>query len=83
MPKWFVYMVKCRDGTLYTGITNDLIARIEKHNSGKGAKYTRSRRPVALVWSKTVRTESTARKQEAGLKRLDRTAKLKLIDHED
>lgn len=82
MPRWHVYIVRCSDSTLYTGITNDLAARIEKHNSGKGAKYTRSRRPVALVWSKAVRTESTARKQEARLKQLDRQSKLKLINHE-
>ena len=47
---WHVYIVRCADGSLYTGLTNDLTARIAKHNSGAGAKYTRSRRPVRLVW---------------------------------
>jgi putative endonuclease len=79
MPRWHVYLVRCRDGSLYTGITNDLAGRIEKHNSGKGAKYTRSRRPVELVWSEAKRNESYSRKREAELKKLTRTKKLELI----
>lgn len=79
MPKWVVYMVRCSDGSLYTGITNDLEARIEQHNSGKGAKYTRSRRPVELVWFERKRNESYARKSEAAIKKFDRQQKEKLI----
>ncbi len=75
MPKWTVYMVKCRDGSLYTGMTNSIEDRLEKHNSGKGAKYTRSRLPVRLVWSKMVKTESAARKLEAEIKKWTRLEK--------
>lgn len=54
MP-WFVYIVRCRDGSLYTGATNDLDKRVRAHNAGKGARYTRSRRPVELVFSRRAR----------------------------
>jgi putative endonuclease len=79
MPRWHVYLVRCRDGSLYAGITNDLAGRIEKHNSGKGAKYTRSRRPVELVWSEAKRNESYARKREAEIKKMNRQAKFGLV----
>lgn len=79
MPHWHVYLVRCRDGSLYAGITNDLAGRLEKHNSGKGAKYTRSRRPVELVWSEAKRNESYARKREAEIKKFTRTQKTALI----
>ena len=49
---WWVYLLRCGDGTLYTGITDDLDRRLAAHNAGRGAKYTRSRRPVTLVWRK-------------------------------
>ena len=75
---WGVYIVRCGDGTLYTGTTNDLGERLRKHNAGKGAKYTRSRLPVAVAWSHRARTESSARKREAGLKRLSKREKEKL-----
>jgi putative endonuclease len=65
---WHVYMVRCNDNSLYTGLTNDLAARVAKHNSGDGAKYTRSRRPVYLVWSQKQKTASAARKREAEIK---------------
>ena len=77
---WHIYMVRCSDGTLYTGITNDLKKRIEAHNSGKdGARYTRSRRPVKLVYSGQVESKSAAAKLEYQLKKLPRLKKIRLI----
>jgi len=77
---WHVYMVRCSDGTLYTGITNDLNKRIEAHNSGKeGARYTRSRRPVKLAYSEQVKSKSAAAKLEYQLKKLPRLKKIRLI----
>jgi putative endonuclease len=81
---WHVYMVRCSDGTLYTGITNDLKKRIEAHNSGKeGARYTRSRRPVKLVYSEQVESKSAAAKLEYKLKKLPRLKKIRLIKDKD
>jgi len=77
---WYVYMVECADGTLYTGISNDVKKRIEKHNSGKGAKYTRSRIPVTLKWICETDNRSEASKLEYEIKKLTRKAKLKLIN---
>jgi Predicted endonuclease containing a URI domain len=79
MHAWFVYIVRCADGSLYTGITNDLPPRIKKHNSGTGAKYTRSRRPVKLVWSEHKSSERVARRREAKIKKMTRADKLSLI----
>jgi len=79
MAKWCVYLLKCRDGSLYTGMTNDLASRVKKHDSGAGAKYTRSRRPVRLVWSEAKRSESAARKREAEIKAWPRDKKLDLV----
>lgn len=79
MSKWVVYIVRCSDGSLYTGITNNLDSRIESHNSGKGAKYTRSRLPVELVWFERKRNESYAKKREAAIKKLSRTEKERLV----
>lgn len=77
---WHIYMVRCSDGTLYTGITNDLKKRLEAHNSGKeGARYTRSRRPVKLVYSEQVESKSAAAKLEYQLKKLPRLKKIRLI----
>jgi putative endonuclease len=77
---WHVYMVRCCDGTLYTGITNDLGKRIEAHNSAKdGARYTRSRRPVKLVYSQQVESKSAAASLEYQIKRLPRAKKNRLI----
>ena len=74
-------MVRCSDGTLYTGITKDLAKRIEAHNSGKdGARYTRSRRPVTLVYSEEVESKSAAAKLEYQLRRLPRAQKKRLIE---
>ena len=77
--KWKVYVLKCRDGSLYTGITNDLPARLRRHNAGAGAKYTRSRRPVKLVWHETKRSESAARKREWQIKGLKKVEKERLV----
>ncbi len=76
---WWVYIVECSDGTLYTGITVDVDARIAKHNSGKGAKYTASRRPVIFKKSWIYESRSTASREEYRIKQLSRAAKLVLI----
>ena len=76
---WFVYMIRCSDNTIYTGITNDLEKRLDKHNSGKGAKYTKSRRPVTFLASWKYESKSAASKVEYTYKRLSRDAKLRLI----
>jgi putative endonuclease len=72
-------MLRCRDGTLYTGATNDLERRLATHGRGKGAAYTRARLPVTLVWSEPAEDRSTALRREAALKRLPRSEKLRLI----
>jgi putative endonuclease len=77
--RWFAYFVRCADGSLYAGATNDVEARVAAHNKGRGARYTRSRLPVALVWSKRVATRSHALSLEACLKRLTRAQKLTLV----
>ena len=77
---YFLYILKCKDGTLYTGITTDITRRVSEHNSStKGAKYTRVRRPVTLVYSKKFKNRSTSSKAEARIKSMSRTEKLKLI----
>ncbi len=75
----YVYILKCSDGTLYTGWTTDLKARIKTHNSGSGAKYTRARRPVSLAYYEEVSDRSAALKREAAIKKLPRNKKLELI----
>ncbi len=79
MAWWYVYMVRCRDGSLYTGATNDLTKRVDAHNAGRGARYTRSRLPVALVWSRRVRDRSRALSVEAKVKLLTRAEKQHLL----
>ncbi len=75
-----LYILKCSDGSLYTGITTDLARRVAEHNAGKtGAKYTRARRPVAVVYSRKFRTRSTASREEARIKTLTRVDKLELL----
>jgi len=77
---WFVYMVRCRDNSLYSGVTTDLIRRENEHNSSvKGAKYTRVRRPVSLVFTQAVANRSIACKLEARLKKLTKKNKELLI----
>jgi putative endonuclease len=75
---WYVYILRCSDNTLYTGITNDLERRIRKHNEGKGAKYTRGRGPVTLVKFFEWPTKSEALKEEHRIKKLSRQEKLEL-----
>ena len=78
---WWVYIVTCSDESLYTGITTDRERRIVEHNdSKKGAKYTRNRRPVDLVYSEMHPDRSTASKREYEIKKLSRAEKLKLIE---
>ena len=72
-------MLSCADGSLYTGWTNDLAKRLENHQAGKGAKYTRGRLPVTLAYYETYETESEARKRECAIKKLSRQQKEKLI----
>lgn len=76
--RWFTYILKCADNTLYTGYTNNLAARVATHNSGKGAKYTRSRLPVHLFYYETHKTQSLAMQREYAIKQLPRRAKLAL-----
>jgi putative endonuclease len=75
---WVCYLLKCADDTLYCGITNDLDKRIAAHNAGEGAKYTRSRTPVELVFSEACEDRSAASKREMQIKKLSRAAKLQI-----
>jgi|GEM_PF-301095 len=77
--KWFVYIVRCADGTLYTGITKDLKRRCQQHNAGTASKYTRSRRPVKLICHEIHPSQSSALKREAAIKSMNRREKLKMI----
>ena len=79
MKQWYVYILRCADGTLYTGMTDDVTRRAEVHNSGKGAKYTRGRTPVEVVYSEECETYSAALKREYAIKQLTRKEKLYLI----
>lgn len=78
--KWYVYMLRCSDATLYTGITTDVERRLEEHNGIKAAKYTRARQPVTLLFSKKAKTRSAALIEEARLKKLSRVEKLALVE---
>ena len=75
----YTYIVRCSDGSLYTGWTNDLDQRIEAHNHGTGAKYTRSRRPVEMVYTETAADRSEASKRETEIKKFSRAQKLEMI----
>jgi putative endonuclease len=77
--RFFVYIVQCRDGTYYTGYTNDLKSRVTLHNSGKGAKYLKGKLPVKLVFAKEYRYYKNALKSERRIKKLTRKQKEKLI----
>ena len=79
MSTWTLYIIECRDGTLYTGITTDLEKRIKRHNQGRASKYTRSRKPVVLKYQKSLKNESLARKREAEIKSMSRASKLRMI----
>jgi putative endonuclease len=76
---WYVYLLECSDGTLYCGITNNLNKRLETHNKGKGARYTKNRLPVKLRVSFEVKNRSEASKEEYRIKQLTREEKLKLL----
>ncbi len=76
---WVVYILECKDNSYYTGITNDLNSRLAKHNEGKGAKYTRGRRPVTLIKSWEFPSKSEALKEEYRIKKLTRKQKNALI----
>ena len=80
---YYVYLLRCRDGTLYAGYTTDLTRRVAAHNAGKGAKYTRSRRPVVLVYWEACANKSSALRRERALKKMTRTQKLALIADAD
>jgi len=76
---WFVYIIKCKDGLFYTGITNDLVRRIKAHNSGNGCRFTKYRAPVKLLYNEVRVDRSAALKREAQIKGYTRKEKLKLI----
>ena len=77
---WYLYILRCRDDSLYTGITTDVQSRLEAHRAGKGAKYTRGRAPLELGYSETCGDHSAALKREAQIKSLPRAGKMKLIE---
>lgn len=76
---WFVYMLRCGDGSLYTGSTNDVQRRLAVHQSGKGAKYTRSHQPVELAYWEELPDRSAALRREAAIKKLSREQKFSLL----
>lgn len=78
--KWYVYILLCGDQTLYCGVTDDVQRRLETHRSGKGAKYTRGRGPLEVVYTEECDNHSNALKREAAIKKLPRPQKLKLIE---
>ena len=77
--KWYVYLLRCSDDTLYTGMTNDPPRRLAVHNAGTGAKYTRARRPCTMVYCEEAESRSAALSREAAVKRLTRPQKLALL----
>ena len=77
---WRVYMLRCADGSLYTGITTDIDRRLGEHGNGAGAKYTRARLPVALVYEENCASRSDANRREAAIKSLPRREKLRLVE---
>ena len=77
--EWWVYILRCRDGTLYTGITTDPERRLAQHNAGTAAKYTRARRPVVMVYREPAKTHGAALRREFAIKKLSRAAKVALI----
>jgi putative endonuclease len=77
--RWTVYILRCSDGSYYTGITTDLVARVDRHNSGRGARYTSSRRPCVAVYWQSVVGHGAALQCERAIKKLSRAAKADLI----
>ena len=82
MKTWFVYILRCADGTLYTGTTDDILRRMSLHNAGKGAKYTRGRGPVELVYTEEAENHSAALKREYAIKQMTRQEKIMLTKKE-
>lgn len=80
---WYLYILQCRDGTLYTGITDDIDRRMTQHNAGKGAKYTRGRGPVTLRYREECQSHSHALKREIEIKKLTRAQKQALLESFD
>ncbi len=78
-PAWFVYLLRCADGSLYCGITTDPERRLREHNQGRGARYTRGRRPVLLIHLECLPSRAAATRREVELKRLQRAAKLAVV----
>ena len=81
--QWYLYILRCKDNTLYTGITTDVEKRLEAHRSGKGAKYTRGRAPLELVYQESCESHSEALKREAEIKRLTRKEKELLVKKQE
>lgn len=79
--QWILYILSCKDSTFYTGITDNLERRLMQHNSGKGAKYTRGRSPVLLVYTEKCENHSQALKREFAVKKLSKSEKQKLCDN--
>lgn len=79
--KWYVYILQCADGTLYTGITNDLDRRLKAHNAGTASKYTRVRRPVAMVYREEADTKGDALRRELQIKSMSRQQKMSLFNN--
>lgn len=77
----YVYILKCADGSLYTGYTTDIERRVDEHNAGNGAKYTRGRTPVSLAYAESFESRSNAMAREYAIKQLSREEKERLIDH--
>ncbi len=75
----FVYILRCRDGSLYTGAAKDVVARLRKHEAGRASRYTRGRRPLTLAWSRRVRTWGAALREEHRIKQLTRSQKEALV----
>ena len=78
---WYVYILRCADGTLYTGITNDLDRRLKAHNAGTASKYTRVRRPVTMVYQKNADTKGDALRRELQIKSMSRQQKMALFNN--
>ena len=81
--QWYLYILRCKDNTLYTGITTDVEKRLEAHRSGKGAKYTRGRAPLELVYRETCGSHSDALKREAEIRKLSRQSKKLLLKSQE
>jgi putative endonuclease len=77
---WFAYVVRCADGSYYAGFARDVVARVATHNAGRGARYTRSRRPVRLAWFWQTTSAERARRLEGLLKRLRRVERIRVVD---